>query len=253
MRRKFFNLLFLSFLLLTLDYFNFAEPIRISLEPVIVNLKKTIYQGFYQLKYLPNILLNYNKIVSDLNENQELKNENRKLKVEVQNVSDENENLRRQLGAPLPPSFRFIPADVIAVSRHMEINIGRANGVKTGMSVVDGLTLIGRISQVSARRSQIQLLSDTNLQIPAITNRGSRGTIVGQLSEFIVFKSVLQKDPLFLEDILTTTGENGFPPKLLIGTVFHIDNDDAQVYKQAQVKAFSNPFLLKKVFVVEET
>ena len=253
MRKKFFILVFLSTLLLILEYFNLSSPITFLAEPLITGTKRNIYQGVFNFRHFPEVVFNYEKITTYESEKQRYVNENRQFKLKLANLEKENADLRRQLDAPMPPTFRFIPADVIAVSRSMEINAGLLHGVAKDMIVVDGITLIGRVSKVTQSRAQVTLLSDSDLIVPAITSRGSRGNLTGQLSEFSLFKDVLQKDPLFLEDILVTTGEGGYPKELLLGTVVRIDSDDVAVYKQAQIKPFSNPALLKKVFVTEES
>ncbi|OGG02943.1 hypothetical protein A2W14_02065 [Candidatus Gottesmanbacteria bacterium RBG_16_37_8] len=253
MRRKFFILLTLSILLFFLDRIRMIDLLRQPAEPLIISVKTAIYQGFFQLRLLPNILINYTSIISDINKNRQLTSEYDSMKLRIVELEEENQSLRKQLGAPYPPSFSFIPADVIAVSRFMEINIGSQNGVKIGMPVVDGLTLIGRISQTTNRRSLVLLLTDTELQIPAISSRGARGKVVGQLGNLILFKSILQKDPLFLEDIVLTSGEEGFPPKLLIGKVTHINTDDVAVYKEALLSPYAQFDLVKKVFVIDQT
>ena len=121
-----------------------------------------------------------------------------------------------------------------------------------GMPVVDGSTFIGRISKTTDRRSLVILLTDNDLNVPVISNRGTRGKVNGQLGKLVLLNQVLQRDPLFLDDIFFTSGEEGFPPKLLIGKVVHIDTDDVDVYKQAQIAPYAEIDLIKKVFVLEE-
>jgi len=239
--------------LIFLDYFKFTLPLRSPVEPAIVTIKKAIYQGTFKIKFLPKIILDYERIVEGYSNQQKLELNLRELKMQLEEEKAENASLRKQLGAPLPSSFSFIPAEVVAVTRFMEIDIGSASGVKIGLSVVDGDTLIGRISQVTSNRSQVQLLSDSEIRVPAITNRGSRGQVSGQLGEFLLFSDVLQKDPLFLEDILVTTGEGGFPKDLLIGAIARITSDDVAVYKKAQVEPFIDPHMLRKIYIIEES
>ena len=117
------------------------------------------------------------------------------------------------------------------------------------MAVLDGSFLVGRIRDVSAYRSQVVLLTDEDIKVPAITDRGTRGRVSGSFNKSIVFNEVLQKDPLFLDDLVSTSGEEGFPPDLIIGKISHIDSDDAAVYKQAAVVSLAETAVRKKVFV----
>lgn len=252
MRKKFFLLIILSLILIGLDYLKISKIFTKQAEPLITEIKDVIYQRTHHLKFVPTVIFNFENIVTEIGEKQKLTNENKQNRIKIQDLEEENNSLRKQLGAPLPPEFKFIPAEVIAISRYMEINIGSNNGVIQGMAVVEGTTLVGKILKTTEVRSQVQLLTDSDLSVPAISNRGSRGNIVGQLGEYMVFKDVLQKDPLFLEDIIMTSGEGELPKELLIGSVAKIDSDDADVYKSARIKSNNTYSLIKKVFVVAE-
>lgn len=252
MRRKFAVLVVISIILLSVDYFKFTKPLLNLTDPVIIFIKKSIFQETYKLRLLPVIILNYDNIVNDFEKIQKQNIENRDLKMQLEEEKSENASLRKQLGAPFKSNFILIPANVISVTRFMELNAGSVNGARSGQSVVDGKTLIGKIIQVSESRSQVQLITDREFVVSAITNRGSRGQVTGQMGEFLLFNEVLQKDPLFLEDILLTTGEGGFPKDLMVGQVERITTREAAVYKQAQIKPFINPQHLVKVFIVEE-
>ena len=253
MRRKFFILFSISLLLAILDRGGLLKGIRSPFEPYITQSKKVIYQTVSQLRLLPTVLFSYNDLVQSISESRKLISENKQMKLKITDLEEENEALRRQLGAPLPLSYKFIPANVIALSRQMELSVGSNNGVEPGMTVVDGQVLVGRILSVSEYRSKVILLTDNDIEVPAITQRGTRGMVRGQLGELISFDSVLQKDLLFLEDVVYTSGEADFPPQLLIGEVTHIDADDAAVYKKAQLLPYSDNFILKRVFIIDES
>lgn len=252
MRKKFFYLILISLFLLIFDYFGVLTPFKNPLEPAVSAAKKSVYSGGYKLKLLPEIIINYKSIVSEFKNVTDLKNQISQFKSENDSLIRENSTLRNQLGADLPSALKFIPADVISLTRYMEINIGLSDGVKKGMSVVDGSNLVGKIISVTGARAKVQLISDPDLIVPAISNRGTRGKISGNLGENAEFSEVLQKDPLFLDDILETSGEEGFRAKLLIGRIVFIDSDDVAVYKKARIKPAVKFNLLTKVFVVAQ-
>ena len=251
MRKTFFSFLLISILLFLADYYGVLDSLKSPFEPGISKFKKILYQGLVDLKYFPAVLFSYRGIIKNIDNSRITAVDNDKMKLKIIQQNEEIESLRRQLNAPLPASIRLIPANVIAVSRYMEIDAGFNNGVKGGMGIVEGSVLIGKISKSTEFRSQIWLLTDNDLTIPAITSRGTRGRITGQMGKYILFSQVLQKDPLFLDDILLTSGEEGFPANLMIGKIIQIEGDDAVVYKSAQVSPYAEFNKIKKVYVVE--
>ena len=119
--------------------------------------------------------------------------------------------------------------------------------------MVEGRTFIGSVNKAADFRSRVLLLTDEDIAVPAITDRGTRGIVSGRFNKTVLFDQVLQKDPLFIDDLLLTSGEANYPPNLIIGKISHIQSDDAAVYKQATVESEADIPLFKKVFVVERT
>jgi len=50
-----------------------------------------------------------------------------------------------------------------------------------------------------------------------------------------------------------TSGEAGYTPKLLIGSISFIESDDADVYKSARIKPLIDVRIIKRIFIIEET
>lgn len=242
-----------SILLFVLDYFRLLNPFKNPMEPVITDFKGTFFAAGSNVRLVPEIFMNYKSLISDMNNISELKNQKRSLTIERDYLKDENSELRKQLGAAVPASYRFIPADVISMNRYMEINQGEEAGIKKDMSVVNGAVFIGRVLKTTSSRSEIILMTDPDLTVPAVSSRGTRGNVSGQLGNFALFDNILQKDPLFLNDTLSTSGEGGFPERLVIGSIVFIDTDDVAVYKKARIKPEIDFSMLKKVFVIAAT
>lgn len=226
---------FLSLALLILDYFSLLNFMHASLDRMIVPVKQNVFTIATSLRQTGNVFLQYRDFSLVVESNGKLKKETAELQLKVQNLSEENNALRNQLRTDIPRTFQLIPAQVISVSRFMEIGIGETGGVKKGMVIVSGSALVGKVVHVAQLRSQVMLLTDPDMRVPAKTSRGTRGIIVGQSNKNILLDVVLQKDPLFLADQVVTSGEDNFPPNMLIGMVAYINSDDVSVYKQAKV------------------
>lgn len=217
---------------------------------MIIPVKAEIFQSTNGIKALYNVSVNYSRLLKlyEGKENWSQKIEELQMKVRI--LESENIKLRRQLEAPLPPSYKFVPAQVIAVTRFMEIEAGSDQGIKKGQLVVDELTLVGIVETVSARRSNIKLITDPDFQIAAVTSRGTRGIAAGQGKGNMALTKVLQKDPLFLSDQVLTLGAEFVPPNLLIGKITNITAEETSTYKQAKIAALLDLGREKNVFVI---
>lgn len=241
-----------SLALLFMDYFSQLGFVKTPVEEQIISIKRTIYSSTVNVKGAIDILYKYPQIAKTSSELDKLRRENQELILESSILEEENRELRHQLEAPLPPNFKFIPAQVVSVANFMEISVGERQGVISGMPVVYGQVLTGQIIETTPIRSKVRLLFDPKSKIKAKTNRGARGQVSGYLNESIIMEEILQKEPLFLDDLVITSGEEGFPPNLLIGKVSHIEVSDVSVYKQAKLTPLVDVYSKKTVFVLDE-
>lgn len=224
-----------SLILILLDYFSLLRPIKFPLENAITPVRVFIFKTRSDVVDLYQYISHFRSLSRVLTENAKLNQDNEEYHFQAQFLKSENEQLRRQLGAPLPASYQFIPGRVIAVYDRMEINIGQKDGVKEGMTVVLETTFVGKIKTVSQNRSTVILPTDPDLFVSAKTEKGARGVVTGQKGSGIILDKVLQKDPIFLNDLVLTSGEDGVPPNLLVGKIISITNNDTNAYKQAKL------------------
>lgn len=235
MRATRFSLYFgISLLLLAFDYFGLLTIVKDPLGIIPITSKRIVYGTSRALRDAGSLIITYPQMGAVVKENNRLKSDIAQMEEKLKETADENTILRKQLEAPLSPSYTYIPAHVVSVSRFMEIDQGENSGIAKDMTVVDGSVYIGKVTTVAANRSQIMLPDDANSRIPAKTSRGTRG-FVGGVSGVTTLVSVLQKDPLFQDDTVVTSGEEGEVPNLLIGKITFIQSDDSSVYKQATV------------------
>lgn len=239
-----------SVLLLLFDYAYFLKDIKAPFDQIILPMKRGVYTVDLAFKNFGQAILHYPQILKITEDNLRLQKINDELTFKVKLLTEENTKLRTQLQAPLPSSFQFIPADVISVTRFMELSVGGKDKVDSGMVVVDGISLIGKITKVDNSRSNVMLPNDPQSVIPAKTSRGTSGVVVGMAGGILLLDKVLQKDQLFLDDQVVTVGSGGYPPNLIIGKIVHISSDDVSPYKQAKLLPVLDYFNLKKVFII---
>lgn len=251
--KRFTALIIFSLILIGGDRLGIWEGARGLSEKILFPVKAWVNSWGSGIKQTFSLIANYksekeiqSRIAGDEKENEELKVANKRLE-------EENESLRKQLEAPLPSSWKFMPVAVLGISRYLQIWAGDKDGIKAGMSVIDGKSLVGRINSVTAHSAMVILPTDPDINISSVTSRGSRGIVIGQFGEKVILSKVLQKDPLFLGDVVTTSGQDGILPGLLIGKVKIIQSKDFDAYKSAELESAIEYNKETTVFVVTGT
>jgi len=159
---------------------------------------------------------------------------------------------RLQLLAKMPPieSFRFEHAQVAQRDfsgwwQRMVIRKGSDYGLPVGAPVVYAGGVVGRLSEVHAYTSVVQLTSDPGLRIAAVVEGDTR-PISYQGGENQVFgapKGVVEFLPLDIyasssaPKRLATSGLGGvYPPGLTIGRIVHVESSQDGLFKTGEVE-----------------
>jgi len=151
-------------------------------------------------------------------------------------------------------------AEVVGVEpnpylRYVTINVGSLQGVEMGMPVVSGgAGLVGRVSQVGPRTSEVQLLNDTDSAVAALlqTSRVT-GLVVGQPDSTLQMEYIPQEEQIDVGDIVLTSGLGGVLPKgLVIGQVTEVLQMDYALFQSAAVRPAIDFSRLELVLVITE-
>lgn len=248
--KRIYILIIISIVTLVFDYLQLLNFIKSPIDQIIIPIKKPIFASKTYLLNFPKIIASYSQIEKLNQENEQLVKKLVELQFMENKLQEENAKLRIQLEAPFPSSFKFVPAQVLSLTRFLEIEGGTEQGIKKGQIVVDGTTLVGKVVETTPKRSKVMLLVDPDFHIQAVTSRGTRGEIAGQSQETVLLTRILQKDPLFLNDEVITTGEEFVPGNLLIGKISFITQEETASYKQAKIAPLINSANEKIVFVI---
>lgn len=168
---------------------------------------------------------------------------------------EENEKLRKLLGAPLPPTWKFLPAKVIGLTEYLKINQGEKEGVGEKMMVISENILVGQVVMVEAHDSFVQLPTAQAGKIPVIIRKSgekgiqARGILEGHSGGLLLDK-VLQAEDIRQGDLVVTAGGEDWLPDLLIGQIDEVLVESAAVYKKARVTPLLDYQQLRLVFVV---
>ena len=141
----------------------------------------------------------------------------------------------------------------------LTINSGSKDGIKEDMAVISSDGLVGRITKVSLKTSEVKLIttSDINHKI-SVMIKNNDDTIYGILSgynkekEYLEVTSINKINEIEKNSLVYTSGMGGiFPSGILIGSVEEIIEDKYNVSKVIYIKPSSNFNDLKFVKVLK--
>lgn len=193
-------------------------------------------------------------------ENGRLERENDELRQRLATdaeLREENRLLREQYNLPQPPGRTLLPARVVAyqpdgIRQFVTLNRGSSDGLKDGMAVVSGGSLVGRLSEVTAKSSKVLVVTDPTFRVNAIDQETrASGTIAGHLGTGLIMDKIAQTEDVKAGDTIVTSGLGGEVPKgIIIGTVQAVAQRDNAVFKAAQVVTNVRFNRLEMVFIV---
>ncbi len=217
---------------------------------------------------LNRISLSFNTAFEDLNDLGQLRERIADLEVQLANRQVELIQLREAASdydrlanllsytASLE-NQEFLPADVIAVeqtgiARNIIINRGTRDGITIGMPVTTDLGLVGRILQVSANASQVQLINDENSAVSSRLQRTrAHGSIIGQASGVLRLTMVNLDEEILQGDLVITSGLGGnFPADIVVGQVTSVRQFEFELFQEAEVRSLIDFETLEFVLVI---
>lgn len=194
-------------------------------------------------------------------ENEALRQENAELRNQIillHEAQIENENYRRQLDfKSAVPNYRLLSAEVIGrdpsnLLEYLLIDRGREDGIAIGMPVLTASGLVGRISEVSASSSKVQLITDSASSISVLVQRTrTTGMVQGVPGHSLVMRYIPQDADIAVGDIVLTSGLGGdLPKRLVVGQISSIRREDVDVFQEAQVVPAVDLSSLESVMVL---
>lgn len=245
---------FLSLGLMFFDSFGKLSWLRGGIETLVGPELKTIFIISGKYNSLTEI------IRSALGKNQESKNILNKLAgfegnaLEVEKLRQENEDLRKILGAEKISGLKLEPAGILSFNNQSLI-VNKSQIVPGQAAVSAEMAILGVAESSGKWNSSVKLLADPTTkisvkillpdQIPAT------GEIVGEFGGRIVLEKVLTSVELSAGSAVFTSGTDGIPPDLLVGWVTdEISKAESAVFQKAYIRAAVNPASLKTIFFI---
>ena len=237
----------LALVLLGLDRFGFLSGPRSFFEKITLPVKQSIWQEYQAVNQSLSGKQDQPASLILIEEHMEaLERENLSLKGELGRLEEENQSMRRLLGAPLSSSWRFVPAKVIGLQGDVaRINQGAEQGIIAGAAVIMEKVLVGEVIEAGSRTSQVRLVSHTDFTAPAqIQEGGFKGIIKIYGSRLFLEEIPLEAD-LKPGNLVIRQKDD-----LVIGTIGRIVSDPKESWQKAEVIWPVETNRLKNVFVV---
>ncbi|KQU19623.1 MULTISPECIES: rod shape-determining protein MreC [Peribacillus] len=212
--------------------------------------------------------------VGDLKDLQHTYDENKKLKArldeyvllktQVQDLKEENEELRDNLGKE-DDLRKYSPIQATVIGRNPErwhemltINKGKRNGVEKNMAVITSTGLVGKVKVATDFTASVQLLSsiDKANRVSAIIQGKDKafGLIEGFDDEknLLLMKRIPYDKKIKKNSLVITSGYGGiFPKGLTIGKVVDVKVDQYGLNQTAYIEPSTDFYDINNVMVVK--
>jgi rod shape-determining protein MreC len=251
-------LIVLAIALFVLNVAGFLSPIQDALLRPLTSVQSWISLRFYALR---DLLTSPRDVAT-------LQDQVGELESEVANLQQQIIELREQaaeaeiLGALLnyarsQPDSRYLAVNVIGRDpspfiRSILVQGGSDDGISHGMPVVTEQGLVGRITEVRASRSRVQLLTDPSSSINVrMQESRADGVLLAQLNGDLVVDLIDQEAELQVGELVLTSGlGGGFPADIPIGQIVSIRKRDFELFQTAVIQPFVVPEDLEIVLII---
>jgi len=245
---RFFALLVLSFLLLALDRFGKLGWLR-SLVAEVGNPAKTGLYSVYQKSRKIGKISGEDPALQERLKQQEI--ELQGLRSKIAELEQENETMRKLLGAPLPASWQFLPAKITGFKDgEIFINQGKSQGILASQAVLFEEAYVGKVVEVAERNARIRGLFHKDLDLGV---RIAGTAISGKLRLFngqVIVDEIDRSKEAKVGDILVTSGDGSVPAGILVGEIKSLIDDPTASFQKALVEPAVDVKELVDVFVV---
>ena len=174
-------------------------------------------------------------------------------------IRQENERLRGLLNMQTTYGVSGVTAQVIgrstdAWNQSVTINKGSDDGLKTGLSVMGPVGVIGQVISCSNTTSTVRLLTDPKSGAAAlIQSNRAEGIVRGSLEGLLYLQNVDADAQVSVGDLVLTSGLGGsYVSGLLIGTVVKVEGNADDATRTIAVSPNDTASVLEDVLVVLE-
>lgn len=180
------------------------------------------------------------------------------LKAKIDNLESENDFLRRADRISNKLDYSIVYAGIFnlnlaSTGYNVLLNKGIGDGISEGDVVItaEGI-LVGKIQKVMQNFSRVLFISDSEFKITVkVISSNTAGIARGALIDGMHLDFVTQEDEITEGDTLVSTGNDMFPPALIIGSVDHVESNTTQMFKNVRIRPAIKDIQLGRVLVIK--
>ncbi len=178
--------------------------------------------------------------------------------IALQEQAAEAEILRALLNfARTSPESRYLATSVIGLDpspfvRSISIGAGSDRGLAYGMPVVSETGLVGRIVEVNATFSRVQLITDPQSAVNVrLQDSRAEGLVVAQANSELQVDLISHEAQVSPGELVLTSGLGGlFPPDIPVGHIVSVRSRDFELFQQAVLDPAVNFEELEIVLII---
>lgn len=147
---------------------------------------------------------------------------------------------------------RVIGRSTDAWNQTITLDVGTANGVETGLTVMGPYGVIGQVISVSAGNCRVRLLTDPQSGAAALVQQSrAEGIVRGSLDGLLYLENIGADVNIQVGDVVLTSGLGGsYTRGLLIGTVARVEGSAGNDSRRIVVAPNDSVTLLQEALVV---
>lgn len=230
----------------------------ISSPKSLVGLGSYLFTKVENLGSFVGKINNFNHLASENDKLKQEQGETLSLKAKIDNLESENDFLRRAARISQKFDYPIIYAGIfnlnlVPAGYNVLLNKGVRDGISEGDVVVttEGI-LVGKIQKVMQNFSRVLFISDFEFKVTVkVINSETTGIARGVLNKGMLLDFIVQGDEIKEKDVLISTGNDLFPPGLIVGSVDSIEDNETQMFKNVRVRPAVNDVRLGRVLVVK--
>jgi rod shape-determining protein MreC len=191
--------------------------------------------------------------------NKELAEENVKMHNMLSHLSDTTSHKKFKSSTNYGQQYDYILAEVIdnttnRTNNYLTLNVGKNQGISSGMGVIAPSGVVGVVVNVSANYSVVMSLLNKNCQISAMLKKdGTFGTLhwTGEDYRYATLSQIPMSERLAAGDSIVTSGYSTlFPKGVAVGTLSYYKTIPEQYFYSIVIRLSTNFKSLRYVYVV---
>ncbi|MBE6472227.1 MAG: rod shape-determining protein MreC [Coriobacteriaceae bacterium] len=158
----------------------------------------------------------------------------------------------KQTSGVTGPTARIIGRSTNAWDQSITIDLGSAEGVESGMTVMGAYGVIGQVAHTQEHSSTVRLLSDPNSGAAVmVQSTRADGIVRGSVSGLLHLEDLDEDEIPVVGDVIVTSGLGGsYERGLIIGTVVSVNKTPSNTTGSIVVSPNDTASMLEEVIVV---